>query len=120
MTVISAGEQIVATGVTFEEYLAQYAGDFCEYIEGTVSKMNPVSLRHDSLVFYVRVLLEIYFVHKPIGRVVGAPVAMSLSTSARGREPDLQVILSEHIDRISLTYVDGPADICIEVVSPES
>ncbi|MDZ4763098.1 MAG: Uma2 family endonuclease, partial [Chloroflexota bacterium] len=39
---------------------------------------------------------------------------------ARGREPDLMIVLKEHQDRRTPTFLDGVADICIEIVSPES
>jgi Uma2 family endonuclease len=120
MTVTNFSGEIIATGVTFEEYLAQYAEDFCEFVGGAIIKMNPVSLRHDRLVYYIRTLVEIYFVIKPIGTIIGAPVPMRLPTSDHGREPDLQIILNENADRLGATHMEGPADICIEVVSPES
>ena len=36
------------------------------------------------------------------------------------REPDLQVILNDNPGTLRPTFMDGPANICIEVVSPES
>jgi Uma2 family endonuclease len=36
------------------------------------------------------------------------------------REPDLQVILPEHLERVKDTLLDGPADLVVEIVSPES
>jgi Uma2 family endonuclease len=37
-----------------------------------------------------------------------------------GREPDVMVITEEHRARIKPTFVEGPADLVVEVVSPES
>jgi Uma2 family endonuclease len=36
------------------------------------------------------------------------------------REPDLLILLNDHLSRIQPTYIDGPADIVVEIVSPES
>lgn len=36
------------------------------------------------------------------------------------REPDIMIVLNEHRDRIQPTFLDGAADIAIEIVSPES
>jgi Uma2 family endonuclease len=111
---------IVATDVAFEDYLAHYAADFHEWVRGDVIKMSPVGLRHDALTYYLRQFLTTYFALRPSGRVVSAPFVMRLPNVPAGREPDLQVILQPNLPKLTDTYMDGPADICIEVVSPES
>jgi Uma2 family endonuclease len=45
---------------------------------------------------------------------------MRLPEKPSGRLPDLLVILDEHKDRLGENYLDGPADIVIEIVSEES
>jgi Uma2 family endonuclease len=37
-----------------------------------------------------------------------------------GREPDILFISQEHLDRLKETYLEGPADLVVEIVSPES
>jgi len=111
---------IVATDITFEEYLAQYASDFHEYVGGIVIKMSPSSLRHAELLLYLAFLLSTYFDSKPDGKVIVVPFVMRLPKHDHGREPDLLIVLNENRDRLHDSYMDGPADICIEIVSPES
>src|SRR5688500_8469991 len=106
---------IVATGVTFEEYLEKYAADSCEFVGGTVIQMNPVSLRHAKLVSYLNTLFETYLEQVPIGVVV-MELVMRLSNVDRGREPDLLIVLHSNPGILGATYMQGPADICIEVV----
>ncbi len=43
---------------------------------------------------------------------------MRLPTS--GREPDVLFVAREHLDRVLFTRVEGPADLVVEIVSPES
>ncbi len=112
--------RVVALNVPAEEYLARYAGDFCEWSRGTVIKMAPVSSAHDRLSAYFRLLLEAYFALKPIGQVRSAPFVMRLDTLQTMREPDLQVILHTNSGNLTDTAMIGPADICIEIVSDES
>jgi Uma2 family endonuclease len=112
--------QIVATGVSEEEYLEQYAAHYHEWVKGVVVKMTPVSYRHDLCTDYLRDVLKAYFALNPIGRVVGAPFVMRLDAVDTVREPDLQVILNTNSGQLADTAMIGPADICIEVVSPES
>lgn len=45
---------------------------------------------------------------------------MRLPATDSAREPDLQIILDGNPGTLHDTYMEGPADICIEVVSPES
>ena len=112
--------EIVATDVSFEDYLEKYAADFCEWIDGTVEKMSPIHDKHDLLTRYLALFFEAYFDLRPIGCIRQAPFVMRLPTIGRSREPDLQVILNNNTHTLTSTYMDGPANICIEVVSPES
>jgi Uma2 family endonuclease len=115
--VLTAGE-IVAVDVPEAVYMEQYAETHHEWVKGVVIKMSPVKLIHDRLVSYLRKLLEAYFSVKPIGTVVGDPFVMRLADS--NRQPDIQVILGDNRANLKDTYMDGAANICIEVVSPGS
>jgi Uma2 family endonuclease len=116
---LPAGE-IVAAEVSEDDYMQHYAEDHHEWIRGVVVKMSPVSLQHDQIITFLRKLLETYFALRPTGVVVGAPFVMRLAEVTARREPDLQVILNANPGQLRETYMDGPADICIEVVSPGS
>ena len=111
---------IIATGVSADEYMQHYAADFCEWVEGSIVKMSPESLRHDVLMYYLRNLLEVYFTLRPVGSVHDAPFVMQSHPQLPRREPDLQVILESNPGTLTETYMDGPADLCIEVVSLDS
>lgn len=108
------------TPVSEEEYLANYAADFYEWSAGKVEKMSPVSREHDELTRYLLRLFEAYLSMRKIGTVAIAPFAMHLPNSTVYREPDLQFILHSSPTQITDDYVDGPADICIEIVSKSS
>ncbi len=106
--------------VSAEEYLDRYAEHYYEWAMGEIEKLSPVSEAHDLLTAYLRQLLDAYFALNPIGRVRAQPFVMRLETLQVYREPDLQVILSSNPGQLTKTGMIGPADICIEVVSPES
>ncbi|GEM_PF-156663 len=113
--------RIIAVNVSLETYDAVYAGNHCEYIEGIVIQMSPAEINHERIVYFLHRLLETYFVLRPVGRVIGQPFIMRQSKfPRRRREPDLMVLLNEHLDRLKNTQVDEGADICIEIVSDES
>ena len=111
---------VVARDVSAADYMAHYAGTFHEWVAGVVIKMTPVTMQHDALCGYLRALLVAYFELRPVGRVLGEPFVMRLDAVQRFRELDLQVILDENPGELTVTAMIGPADICIEIVSPES
>src|SRR5881275_1256091 len=45
---------------------------------------------------------------------------MRLPSRPSGREPDILFIAQAHLDRLRATWIEGPADLVIEIVSPES
>lgn len=59
-----------------------------------------------------------YFELRPIGKVRLAPFVMRVGGAVR--EPDAQVILNDNLGEFTDTGMIGAADICIEIVSPES
>jgi Uma2 family endonuclease len=111
---------VVATEVSFEAYLEKYAHDFYEWVGGNVMQTSPIHDRHDVIAAYLRLLFRLYFKLRPIGRVRQAPFLMHLPAIEVSREPDVQVILDENPHEYTATYMKGPADLAIEVVSPES
>ena len=110
--------EILATGVTFEEYLERFAGMHCELVDGNVIKMSPIHERHDKLTRYGALLFEAYFAINPIGEIRQDPFVMSTLPELPKRQPDIQVILKTNAGHLTSTFMDGPADIVIEICSP--
>jgi Uma2 family endonuclease len=102
------------------DYLENYAANFYEWVNGKVEKMSPVSREHDELTRYLLRLFEAYLSIRKIGSVAIAPFAMHLPDSTVYREPDLQFIRHASPTTITDDYVDGPADICVEIVTKSS
>ncbi|GAB4201698.1 MAG: hypothetical protein OHK0022_24020 [Roseiflexaceae bacterium] len=107
--------------IGFDAFLAWADEDtHAEWVDGEVIMASPASAEHQQIaLFLVRVLAE-YLDERPLGQVFVAPFTMRLGTRPSAREPDLLVLLNEHNDRLKATYLDGPADIVIEIISPES
>jgi Uma2 family endonuclease len=111
-------EDIVATGVSFEDYLEHHAEHRREWLEGAVVKIMAIIEQHDILSSYLRMMLEAYCALNPIAVVRGEPYVMKLPGSAR--EPDLMVVMKDNPHPRRKLYMDGPADIVIEILSPGS
>ena len=103
--------------IAFEDYLEQYDGRRAEWVNGEVIAMSPVTVDHERKRKYLLMVFEAYFALRPIGQVLGEPVVMRLSARPSGREPDLFIHLNNNAAVLRDTYLDGPADICIEIIS---
>jgi Uma2 family endonuclease len=107
--------------ITYEEFLDWCDEDtLAEWVDGEVIVTSPASLAHQDLADFLTALLRIIVQRSRLGRVVSAPFQMRLVTVARGREPGVLFVATGHLDRLHHTYLDGPADLVIEVTSPES
>jgi Uma2 family endonuclease len=111
--------------MTFEEYRAwAVAHPHSEWVEGEVIEFMSVKLRHGFVVGFLFELFRRYLRYLQLGVVAGDPVAI-LVRAGNGeprltRQPDLFVVLTEHLDRFRDEWLEGPADLAIEVVSDDS
>jgi len=108
-----------APPVSYDEFLAWADEDVrAEWIDGEIHIMSPASDRHQDL---ARFLTSVFSVatETDSGDAIVRPAPFQMKLD-RGREPDLLVVRGEHRDRLRDTYLDGPADLVVEVVSPES
>lgn len=118
LAALSSAPNQVAT-LTYEEFLDWADEDtHAEWVDGEVVMPSPASERHQDIVRFLTALLSGYAEFRDLGKVYPAPFQMRLERS--GREPDVLFVSNAHLDRIKKTYLDGPADLVIEVISPES
>jgi Uma2 family endonuclease len=59
-----------------------------------------------------------YVQRRDLGTVRYEKFQMRLETT--GREPDVLFVAAEHRERLHETYLEGGADLAVEIVSPES
>ena len=106
--------------ITYEEFLERYDGVHEEWVDGEVELMSPVSDLHQEVSgFLLRVISEFVEAHQ-LGKVRYESFQMKLITTPRGREPDILFVANEHVSWLKPNYLDGPADLVIEIVSPDS
>lgn len=105
--------------MTYEQFLDWLDEDtLAEWEDGKVEMTSPASLRHQEIANFLVEVLSGFVRTYDLGRVLDGPFQMKLSAS--GREPDVLFVATAHLDRLQPTYLDGPADIVIEIISPES
>ena len=107
--------------VSFEEFLAWVDEDTpAEWVDGRIVLMSPSNADHQLVSGFLYRLLAHFVETRSLGLLLFAPFLMRLSSRPSGREPDLLFLASEHLDRCRDTYLDGPADLAVEIVSPDS
>ena len=107
--------------MSIEQFLEWQEEDIhAEWVNGKVIIMSPSSRKHQEIADFLTSVLRILSETKNSGIVISAPFSMRLDTTSAVREPDLLFISTANLDRLKETYLDGPADIAIEIVSPES
>jgi Uma2 family endonuclease len=107
--------------MSYEEFLDWCDEDtLAEWVDGQVVMTSPASYRHQTVVDFLVQTLGIFVQQQQLGRIISAPFQMKLSAPRSGREPDVLFISQERLDRLKETYLDGPADLAVEVVSQES
>jgi Uma2 family endonuclease len=104
--------------VSYEQFLREYEGSYAEWVDGVIHPMNPPGTQHQAIAMFLGALLTHACEATDLGRVFIAPTQMKIGTS--GREPDVLVIRTDGAATIRATHVDGPADLAVEVVSPDS
>jgi Uma2 family endonuclease len=113
--------RILARDVSEAEYLKRYAEHHAEWVEGFVIRMAPVTEDHDESTLYIVNLFQVYLELHPIAVMRREPFVMRAQADRqRFREPDLLLVLNEHLDRLTRTALLGAADLCVEIVSEGS
>jgi Uma2 family endonuclease len=112
-------EGSVQRSITFDEFLVEYAEQHAEWIDGEVIIVAN-NTEHNTILQFLTVLLTLFLGFAKLGRLIIAGVPMKTAAIKAAREPDLLILLTANQSRIKTNYVDGAADIAIEIVSPES
>jgi len=107
--------------LTWEEFLEWYDDEFAaEWVDGEVILVMPNSVPHMRIVGFLFTLLNLYATVHDLGSVFTERLLMRLPSRPSGREPDILFIAKERLNRLQHTYLDGPADLVVEVISPDS
>lgn len=105
---------------TFEDFCALIEeNQKADLINGVIYMASPENTEANELVGWLFTVLSIYTRKKRLGKVYVSRVALWLAEKS-GPEPDIAFVRNEHLDRVERGHVNGPADLAVEVVSPDS
>jgi Uma2 family endonuclease len=123
-TLTATAETPVSEKLSFHDYLSRYSsyeGGRTEWIAGAVAVYTMANnTNHQRLLKLWLSLLDLFVSIRSLGEVFPAGLPMYVGEDKPAREPDLMIVFTSHLERIKPTYLDGIADIVIEIVSPES
>lgn len=103
-----------------EEFLAWCDEDVkAEWVDGQVIVMSPANSQHVNLTAFLISLMRIWVEDRDLGAVLGPELMTRLSPRSR-RVPDLMFVAKEHLQNLRTAHLEGPPDLAIEIVSPES
>jgi len=92
--------------------------DYAEWVGGAVVFKGTESAAHQDLLGFLICLLGWFAEDHDAGQMSSNPFLMNLPHS--GRAPDLLFVAKQNLAWLKEHYLDGPADLVIEIVSPES
>jgi Uma2 family endonuclease len=64
--------------------------------------------------------LNVFVQTKRLGVIRKEPFQMKPSADLPGRSPDVMFVASANVPKLRPLYLDGPADVAVEIVSPTS
>lgn len=115
----AAGISIPA-GLSYKEFPDWLDEDVrAEWINGEIIVMSPASRAHQEVVSALASLVGVYVREKSLGEVCLPPFNLKPGPDLPGREPDLMFVARHNLDRVRKTYIEGPADLVVEIISPE-
>ncbi len=107
--------------ISYEEFLAWMNEErHAEWVDGEIVEMSPVSNQHQNVTGFLAALLRVYAEARQLGEVRSEPYQMKPALHFPGRAPDIFFVATSHLDRLKKTYLEGPADLVVEIISPES
>jgi Uma2 family endonuclease len=116
------GRPLPGVRVSEDQFWAEYGDEDirAEWVDGEVFVMAPASGKHTDLGFWLqRVVAEFVEVHD-LGLVRGIEFPTRLTRVRTIRISDIVFISKAKLSRVYPTYLDGPPDIAVEIVSPDS
>jgi Uma2 family endonuclease len=113
--------------------LAQRSGphtyeDFCrmiredqkaDLINGVIYIPSPENTDDNELFIWLVTLMNLFVRRNKLGQIYGSRVALRLAEK-HGAEPDIAFVRTENMERVARGGVEGPADLVVEIVSPDS
>jgi Uma2 family endonuclease len=106
--------------VTFDQYYQIVEeNERADLLDGKIIRDSPAVPKHGFAISFIHLLLGTYVSRRRLGFVIASTSTVRL-TSYQATEPDLFFISASRLYIINDKYIDGPPDLCVEVISKSS
>jgi Uma2 family endonuclease len=106
--------------VTFDEFCQIIREDQkADLMDGVIYMPSPENTDSNELFLWLATLLHDIVQMLDLGKVYGSRVAFRLGEK-NAPEPDIAFIRTNQLHRVHRGFIEGPADLAMEIVSPES
>src|SRR5258706_10444738 len=107
--------------ISYEDFLVtDWPNPHVEWVDGKVVDMAPIGGEHSEEHSWLDALFRHYVETNQCGAIRLDPFQMRTGPDLPGRAPDIIFVSNDSINRLHETYLDGPADVAVEIVSPGS
>lgn len=107
--------------MTYEEFLEWATQEtHFEWVKGKAIPMGTVSKHHARVGRFLLGILLSWVEAKQLGEIYYDPFQMKTAPHLPGRSPDILFVKTENLSRLKKNHLAGPADLVIEIISPES
>ena len=115
------GTATVRSGVfTYRDFCAIVQDDQkADLIDGVIYMASPENIEANDLFLWLATVMRLYVRRKKLGKIHGSRVACRLDDK-NAPEPDILFVAEKNRDRLHRGGVEGPPDLAVEIVSPES
>lgn len=105
---------------TFEEFCFLIKdGEKGDLIDGVIYMSSPENTDANALFCWLFRLIGDFVEERELGRIFGSRVAFRLG-EPHGPEPDIAFVRKDRLHIVQRGFVEGPPDLAIEIVSPDS
>jgi Uma2 family endonuclease len=106
--------------VTFDEFCDRVSEDQkADLLDGVIYMASPENTDANEVFGWLFAILKMYVIENDLGQVFGSRVAFKIDET-NGPEPDIAFVAKARASLIKRGRVEGPPDLAIEIVSPES
>ncbi len=113
-------EIATADPVSFEQYLDWLTEENkADLINGVIYMQSPPADRHEKIFAFLFAVLQAYVVRMKLGVLRGSRTVIKFS-EYNGTQPDLVFISNANRKLIHSYFVDGVADMVVEIISPST
>jgi Uma2 family endonuclease len=105
---------------TYDDFCALVHDDQkADLIDGVIYMASPENREANDLFVWLLTVMQLYARRKKLGKIHGSRFACRLD-DVNSPEPDILFVAAANVKRIKYGGVEGPPDLAVEIVSPES